>query len=93
MSLEKPVVAFAVDGPREIITDKKDGLLVESDSVEELAQAITTVLENPDLAGRLGKMGRATVISRFSAKTFVGRISKVYDEITGSPLPAEGETG
>ncbi len=91
MALEKAVVAFAVDGPREIITDRKDGLLVEPGSVEHLAEAIVTMLGDGDFAREAGRMGRETVISRFSAKTFVDRISRVYDDMVGSP--ANGSTG
>jgi glycosyltransferase involved in cell wall biosynthesis len=93
MALEKAVVAFAVDGPREIITDRKDGLLVEPDNVEHLAEAIVTMLTDGEFARQAGKMGRETVISRFSAKTFVDRISRVYDDIVGSPSPADGNGG
>jgi glycosyltransferase involved in cell wall biosynthesis len=92
MALEKPVVAFAVDGPLEIITDMKDGLLVEPDNVERLAEAILTMLEDHSLACRVGKTARETVISRFSAKTLVARISEIYDEIAGSPSPENGST-
>jgi glycosyltransferase involved in cell wall biosynthesis len=92
MALEKAVVAFAVDGPREIITNKKDGLLVEPDNVEHLAEAIVTMLKDGDFARQAGKLGRETVISRFSARTFVDRISRVYDEIVDSPTPEDGST-
>ena len=92
MALEKAVVAFAVDGPREIITDRKDGLLVEPDNVEHLAEAIVTMLEDGELARETGKMGRETVISRFSANTFVDRIAGVYDEILDLPSPEDGST-
>jgi glycosyltransferase involved in cell wall biosynthesis len=91
MALEKAVVAFAVDGPREIITDGKDGLLVEPDNVERLADAIFTMLEDDDFARQAGKMGRQTVISRFSAKTLVDRISGLYDEIVGLSSPEDGD--
>jgi glycosyltransferase involved in cell wall biosynthesis len=83
MALEKAVVAFAVDGPREIITDRKDGLLVEPDNVEQLAGAVVTMLDDRDFARQAGRMGRETVISRFSSTTFAGRISEIYDEIAG----------
>ena len=90
MALERAVVAYAVDGPREIITDRKDGLLAEPDNVEQLAEAIVTMLEDGELASEAGKMGRETVISRFSAKTFVDRIAGVYDEILDLPSPEDG---
>jgi glycosyltransferase involved in cell wall biosynthesis len=91
MALEKAVVAFAVDGPKEIITDGKDGLLVEPDNVEDLAEAIITMLKDREFARQAGKMGRETVISRFSAKTSVDRIAGVYDEIA-SPSSSEDDS-
>jgi glycosyltransferase involved in cell wall biosynthesis len=90
MALEKAVVAFAVDGPQEIITDRKDGLLVEPDNVEELAEAIVTVLTDGDLARELGREGRETVISRFSARVFVERISELYEGIVVPSRPEDG---
>ena len=61
--------------------------------MEHLAEAIVTMLTDDDFARQAGKMGRETVISRFSAKTFVDRISRVYDDIVGSPSPADGSSG
>jgi len=92
MALERAVVAFAVDGPREIITDRKDGLLVEPDNVEHLAEAILTMLQDVEFARRTGKMGRETVMSRFSVGTFVDRIARVYDGIAGAPSIEDGST-
>jgi glycosyltransferase involved in cell wall biosynthesis len=89
MSLKRPVVAFDIDGPKEIITDHKEGLLVEPGNVEDLAQAIVTFLRDRALAEAAGDLGRQTVISRFSAKTFVSRISEIYDEIADSSGPAQ----
>jgi glycosyltransferase involved in cell wall biosynthesis len=87
MSLEKPVVAFDIEGPNEIITDRKEGLLVEPEDVKGLAEAIVTILRDPELACLAGKSGRETVISRFSARTVAERISKIYDEVTGLAEP------
>jgi glycosyltransferase involved in cell wall biosynthesis len=83
MALERPVVAFAADGPREIITDRKDGLLVQPDDVDKLAEAILTMLRDRDFARRAGRMGRETVISRFSLMTFISRVCEIYDDLAG----------
>lgn len=93
MSLEKPVVAFDIDGPGEIVTDRKEGLLVEPGDVEGLAEAIISMLRDTDLAERSGKSGRETVIARFSASTFAERIAGIYDEIARPPEPTEQGEG
>ncbi|MCF6359280.1 MAG: glycosyltransferase [Cyclobacteriaceae bacterium] len=41
-------------GPREIITDGKDGLLVENQNLQALAESIDHLIENPELRFSLG---------------------------------------
>jgi glycogen synthase len=52
-------------GP-ELIIDGETGLLVDPDRPDEIAKAILTVLQNSDLAGRIGESGRNLVEQRFS---------------------------
>lgn len=51
----KPVIATRVGGIPEQIKDGETGLLVEPNSVEQLAGAILQLLETPQLGARLGK--------------------------------------
>lgn len=52
-------------GP-ELICDGRDGLLVEPSRPEEIAAAVTSVLEDDGLAARLGQGGRLRVLREFS---------------------------
>jgi trehalose synthase len=58
-----PVIGGQAGGIRHQIEDGKNGFLV--DSVEEAAQRIVEVVQNPDLRRRLGEQARKTVSSRF----------------------------
>jgi len=59
MALGKAVVAFdCPEGPREIVTDGVDGLLVPAGDVGRLAGGILRVLADPALAARLGDGAR-----------------------------------
>jgi GalNAc-alpha-(1->4)-GalNAc-alpha-(1->3)-diNAcBac-PP-undecaprenol alpha-1,4-N-acetyl-D-galactosaminyltransferase len=69
MSQGCPVVAFDCDfGPREIITDSLNGLLVKTNDVQSLSKAITTLIIDDQLRGKLSHNGLIRS-SEFDAKT------------------------
>ena len=50
-----PIVSFACKcGPKDIITDGKDGFLVEEGDVENLAEKLLALIENEDLRKSMG---------------------------------------
>lgn len=65
MMATRPVVASAVGGLPEIVTDGVDGLLVPPEDPAALAAAIARLLGDADLRARLGTAGRQTVHERF----------------------------
>jgi phosphatidylinositol alpha-mannosyltransferase len=56
-----PIIATAVSGHVEAITDGQNGLLVPSQEPASLAIAIIRLLEDEGLRRRLGSAARATV--------------------------------
>ena len=72
MALGKPVVVTAAGGPPEIVHDSVDGLLVPPGDTEALADAITRLLGDPDLAARLGAAGRRRA-GHFSSRRYATR--------------------
>jgi glycosyltransferase involved in cell wall biosynthesis len=79
MARVKPVVASAVGGVPEVLTDGVDGLLVPPESPSALADAIVRLAADPDLRERIGEAGWETVRHRFSIDAQVKRIEAVYD--------------
>jgi glycosyltransferase involved in cell wall biosynthesis len=57
MAMEKALVASDVGGHKELITDKKTGLLFAAGNADDLAEKITRILENPELAASLQHTG------------------------------------
>ena len=56
MSFGLPVVSFACPcGPRDVITDGVNGILVPKEDVAKLADAIINVIQSPEYAKELGK--------------------------------------
>ena len=65
---KKPTVAFKTGGVLEVITDKYDGILVNSKDVEVLFESCQDLLNNPSKIRSMGKFGFEKVNSTFNAK-------------------------
>ncbi len=68
-----PVVACDADGPRELIRDGQDGLLVPREDPDALADAIRRVLADPALRATLIASGRRRFEQEFARATVVER--------------------
>lgn len=82
MSLSKPVVATRVGGIPEVVLDGETGILVDPDSPRALAEAIKTVLLDPELAQRLGEAGGRRVREHFTEKQMVDAYIELFTELT-----------
>ena len=74
----RPVVATAVDGTPEVIIDDVTGLTVPSGDAERLAEAISRLLRDPVLRGRLGSAGRRLVLEKFDKGRQLSETQEVY---------------
>jgi glycosyltransferase involved in cell wall biosynthesis len=79
MATALPVVATAVGGTPEVVTDRRSGLLVEPGRPDRLAEALLEVLHHPDRADRMGAEGRAIVAERYSLEAMVDRYTELYE--------------
>jgi len=79
--MRKPVIATNVGGNPEMMVDGKTGFLVEKGNPEQLIKKISLLLEDINLAKRMGNEGREFVKERFNwelvAKNFI-KIAKSY---------------
>jgi glycosyltransferase involved in cell wall biosynthesis len=64
--MEKPIVASNVGGIPEIVINNQTGYLCEIDDVDQWIGKIRFLLDNPDVARRLGKNAREFVIETFN---------------------------
>ena len=72
----RPVVASAVQGLKEIVTDGETGLLVRPDDAAALAAAIASILDDPDLGRTLALAGRRSARRRFSQERYRSAITE-----------------
>jgi len=70
----KPVVAGRSGGVVDAVLDGETGLLVEPEDPEALADAIVRLIEDPELARRLGENGRRRVEAELNWGRFTERL-------------------
>ncbi|HVV59787.1 MAG TPA: glycosyltransferase, partial [Gaiellaceae bacterium] len=78
MSAGVPVIASAVDGLAEVVTDGETGLLVPPDDPRLLAEAIARVLVDRSLSRALGERGREVATTAFSRERMTGAFEDLY---------------
>ncbi len=81
MFFGKPVVATAGGGTNEIVFDNKTGLLVEPYDIDGLVQAITTFLDQPEYAHKIGQNARQLVFSNFSLDIMKEKYLDLYQKL------------
>ena len=77
----KPVIAGKSGGVFDAVIDGVTGLLVDPESPEEIANAIIELLENPELARKLGEQGRKRVLEEFTWERAARIIEQAMDEV------------
>jgi glycosyltransferase involved in cell wall biosynthesis len=88
MAVETPVVSTRVSGVPELVADGENGLLVDADNADALAQAIRRLLTDDALARRLGAEGRRTVKARFSLDGDIARLDEMLCASLRGETPA-----
>jgi glycosyltransferase involved in cell wall biosynthesis len=83
MAMRKPVVATAVGGIPEIVEPGVTGYLHQLGNSKELADAIISLIENPDEATRIGQTAYQHVRQQYSRQSFFDEISKTYLDVMG----------
>jgi glycosyltransferase involved in cell wall biosynthesis len=75
---ERPVIAYDVGGPKEIIVDGENGFLVKPRDIKDLARKIGMILSNKKLAEAMGRIGRQIVERKFTWDKIVSEIESIY---------------
>ncbi|MBI3858591.1 MAG: glycosyltransferase family 4 protein [Planctomycetes bacterium] len=84
MACGLPVVSFdCPSGPREIIRDGEDGILVTGEDVPGLAKALSALMRDPSRRKRLGERA-AEAVRRFDLPGISARWMKLLAKVTGS---------
>lgn len=91
MASSKPIVATSIPGFSSVMTDGKEGLMVPPKDGDALADAIHTLLSDPERSSRMAAQGRATA-EEFQWQRVATRVMDYYqvclDRAAASPRPA-----
>ena len=75
------MIATAVGGLPEVVTDGDNGLLIPPKDPEALALALARLLADPALAKKLGENARRHVEENFSLERLGREINEIYEGI------------
>ena len=77
------VVASAVGGNPELVSDGTNGFLFQAGDVAELADRLERLIVDEDLRTRFGSESSNRVRQRFSLEASVHKMEEIYDELLG----------
>lgn len=77
MAMAVPVVAFDQAAVPEIVEDGTTGILVTPGDTRGFAEALRTLIGDPELRRRMGEAGRARALERFDARVTTRRLVEV----------------
>ncbi|RJR42404.1 MAG: glycosyltransferase family 1 protein [Deltaproteobacteria bacterium] len=86
MAAGLPVIVSAVGGLPEIVKHEENGLLIPPKDAEALAGSLARLLENPDLARRLGEKAREHIREKYSLERMAQVVNDAYDELVAKKL-------
>lgn len=79
----KPIIASQVGGLSEVVIDGKTGILVQSENVTELKEAMLRLINNPEERASMGQAGREFVVTHYNWQENVSQMEKVYRGLLG----------
>lgn len=80
MTCECPTIYSRSTSGEELIDDGRDGLLISPESPDEIAEAIIKLLNDKELAARLGLAGRLKAESQFSVSKILDQVEQHYSD-------------
>ncbi len=76
-----PIVASRVGGILDVIKDRETGLLVDEKSPEQIGLRVVELLQNRELASRLGSAALSYMNSNYSWDSVAARFAYIYQQL------------
>ena len=77
----KPVVTSNAEGPAEIATNMQNAIIVEKNNPEEMANALITLIDEPELAERIAYNGYKKAKAKYDIPIISNKIQKSLQQI------------
>ncbi len=82
MLLGMPVIATFTGGTGSLLTDRKEGLLIQDGDPYAMAGAVVELIGDPQFAMELGKNARIRALERHNPETIVNNLINIYTTVT-----------
>jgi phosphatidylinositol alpha-mannosyltransferase len=79
MAASKPIVASDIEGYAGTVTHGQQGLLFPPKDADGLARSLALLVENPDLAHRLGQQGHQ-IVQRYRWEVIASQVEEYYED-------------
>lgn len=76
----KAVIAGDVGGVRDAVIDNYNGLMVDSEKIDKIIEAINKLVTDPDLRANLGRQGKERAIRDFNWEKQVARLVEIISK-------------
>jgi glycosyltransferase involved in cell wall biosynthesis len=86
-----PVVGFDAGGLREAVDHGKTGLLVPTEDVDKLREAIATLIDDDQMRKQMSVAGRERMQNEFSIATMVDKHIALYESVLNAERPEKNE--
>ncbi|MFH1929184.1 MAG: glycosyltransferase [Chloroflexota bacterium] len=90
MAVGLPVVATRAGAVPEIIEDGVSGILVSPRDPNAMAEAVISLLRDPQRVSNMGKAARRRVEELFTVRQYVAGVEQVYQQVLGVERRARG---
>jgi glycosyltransferase involved in cell wall biosynthesis len=78
MAMETPPISTDVSGIPELIDHQQNGMVVEPKNIDELAEAVSTILSDPEKQRQFGEAGREKVKQEFNVEHEAAKLESVF---------------
>jgi glycosyltransferase involved in cell wall biosynthesis len=76
-----PVISTKVGGIPEFLADKENGFLIDPGDPAQLTQRVLTLLQDPKLAGEMGRRGRKLIEEKFAWRLITVQVTDLYSKL------------
>jgi glycosyltransferase involved in cell wall biosynthesis len=81
MAVGIPVIASNTGGMNYVVKNSETGFLVETDNINQLAERISYLVKNKNVAVEMGKKARAEAITRWHPDIVANKTNEVYKKV------------
>ncbi len=81
MTAGLPIIATNVGGNSELITNKKEGLIIKPKNIDAITNAITTIKNNPKSAKIYAEAAHKKAVSDFEIESMIQKTKYIYDSL------------